>query len=309
MSTSQLPLGGRDSLRSDFVDSALSPSGSRHADATPKNRRSRRRALLLAIIAPVLLAGCQLPSFGAYQGVSHTANSTFKLWQGFSVAAIIIGGGTFLLILFVMLRFRRKAKSDAIPKQTQYNIPLEIVYTILPILVVFGLFAATVVVENQVVANPTPGATINVSAFQWGWKFTYPGHRAVVIGQTTQNPTMVMPANEDVRFELRSLDVVHGFYVPQFNFSRYAQPGFLNTFTFNVTKPGLYRGQCTQLCGLYHSLMYFQVRVLPPAQYRAWLALKDATTPLSKAVSQNAAVGLATNPRIPTNPAQSNGDN
>ena len=257
----------------------------------------------------MLLAGCQLPSFGAYQGASKTANDTYKLWQGFSVAAIIIGGGTFLFMCYVMLRYRRRAKSDSIPKQTQYNIPLEIIYTVIPILVVFGLFGATVIVENQVVANPTPSATINVSAFQWGWKFTYPGHRAVVIGQTTQNPTMVMPSNEDVRFELRSLDVVHGFYVPQFNFSRYAQPGFLNTFTFNINKPGLYKGQCTQLCGLYHSLMYFQVRVLPPAQYRAWLAAKDATTPLVNAAAQNAAVGLATNPRIPTNPAQSNGGN
>ena len=274
---------------------------------TPAPRRSRRRALLLAIVAPLVLASCQLPSFGAYHGVSKNGTDTFKLWQGFSLAAVIIGGLTILLILWVLLRYRKK--SDVIPKQTQYNIPLEIFYTVVPIIIVFGLFAATVVVENEVVANPTPNATINVTAFQWGWKFTYSGHRAVIVGQTTQDPTLVMPANQNVRFELRSLDVVHGFYIPQFNFSRYAQPGLLNTFTFNITKPGLYRGQCAQLCGLYHSLMYFRVRVLPPAQFQAWLAVKDATTPASAAIAANGAIGLQINPHVPTNRAQSNGVN
>jgi cytochrome c oxidase subunit 2 len=257
----------------------------------------------------VLLAGCQLPSFGAYQGATKTANDTYKLWQGFSVAAIIIGGGTFLLILWAALRYRAKAKDTTIPKQTQYNIPLEIIYTILPIIVVIGLFGATVVVENKVVANPTPQATINVSAFQWGWKFAYSGHKAVVVGQTTQTPTMVMPAGQNVRINLRSLDVVHGFYVPEFNFSRFAQPGLLNTFTFNVTKPGIYTGQCTQLCGLYHSLMYFKVQVLPVDQYKAWLAKTDAATSAAAAISARAAVAGQINPQVPTNRAQSIGAN
>jgi cytochrome c oxidase subunit 2 len=245
-----------------------------------------------------------LPSFGANHGVTKPGTDSFKLWQGFSVAAIIIGGGTFLLILFVLLRYRsKKGRQGEIPKQTQYNIPLEIVYTIAPILVVIGLFAATVVVENQVIANPTPKATIDVSAFQWGWKFQYPGTRAVVVGQTTQDPMMVMPAGENVRINLRSLDVVHGFYVPAFNFSRYAQPGLLNTFTFNVTTPGLYRGQCSQLCGLYHSLMYFQVRVVPKAQFKAWIAAENAHTPASAAQAAAGATVLGASARVPVNRA------
>ena len=286
------------------MDSVTPNTDSRTVEAGARRRPSRRRAILLAIAAPLLLAGCQLPSFGAFHGVSKPGSDSYKLWQGFSVAAVIIGGGTFLLILFVVLRYRsKKGKQGDIPKQTQYNLPLEIVYTIAPILVVFGLFAATVVVENQVIANPTPKATIDVSAFQWGWKFQYQGHRAVVVGQTTQNPTMVMPADQNVRINLRSLDVVHGFYVPQFNFSRYAQPGLLNTFTFNVTKPGLYRGQCAQLCGLYHSLMYFQVRVLPEQQFRAWLAAQDARTSASTAAAAAGATALGSSSRVPTNPA------
>ena len=291
------------------MDSATPLTDSPDSVTTTHQRRSRRRAILLALSTPLILAGCQLPSFGAYGGVSKTGTDTYKLWQGFSVAAVIIGGFTFLLMIFVIVRYRAKKKDTGLPKQTQYNIPLEIVYTIVPILVVIGLFAATVVVENKVVANPTPQATINVTAFQWGWKFTYPGHKAYIVGQTTQTPTMVMPADQDVRINLRSADVVHGFYVPKFNFSRYAQPGLLNVFTFNITKPGLYKGQCAQLCGLYHSLMYFNVKVLPREQYNDWIAKQDASTPAVNAAAQSGAVAGEINPHVPTRPAQSQGAN
>jgi cytochrome c oxidase subunit 2 len=278
------------------------PSPDSLAPSKAASRRPKRsKALLLALLAPLVLAGCKVPSFGVSDGVSKTSHDTFKLWQGFSIAAIIIGGLTLLVILWAVIRYRRRG--DAIPKQTQYNIPLELAYTVVPILIVFGLFAATVVVENEVVANPNPNATINVTAFQWGWKFTYPGHRAVVVGQTTQSPILVMPANEDVRFNLVSLDVVHGFYVRDFNFSRYAQPGMTNIFTFHITQPGLYSGQCTQLCGLYHSLMYFRVRVLTPSAYETWLNLQDANTPASKAAAAQLAVGIQTQTITPTRPA------
>jgi len=70
-----------------------------------------------------------------------------------------------------------------------------VIYTVVPILVVFGLFAATLVVENKEVANPKANVTVDVNAFQWGWKFTYPHTETVVIGQTTQDPTMVIPVN------------------------------------------------------------------------------------------------------------------
>lgn len=261
-----------------------------------------RRAAQLGVIAPLILAGCQLPTFGANHGATKGGTESFKLWQGFSVAALIIGGFTFLLIVWASLRYRRRG--DAIPKQTQYNIPLELLYTIIPILVVIGLFVATVVVENQVVSNPSPNATVDVSAFQWGWKFVYPGHDVVVVGQTTQDPTMVMPANENVRIDLRSSDVVHGFYVPKLNFSRYAQPGLLNVFTFNVNQTGIYKGQCSQLCGLYHSLMYFKIKVVSQADYGAWLRANALST--AQAAAAAAATYGQTNSHIAVKPAQTN---
>jgi cytochrome c oxidase subunit 2 len=261
---------------------------------------SSRRAALLAVIAPLVLAGCQLPSFGAYHGITKGGTQSYELWQGFSVVAAVVGGGTFLLILWVALRYRRRG--DTIPRQTQYNVPLEVIYTIVPILIVIGLFAATVVVENQVLSEPTPKATVNITAFQWGWKFVYPGENVVVIGQTTQNPTMVVPEGVNVKMNLVSSDVVHGFYVPALNFSRFAQPGLNNTFTFNFDKTGTFKGQCTQLCGLYHSLMYFQLQVVTPTQYRTWLKA-NALTP-AQAAAAAAASANQINAGIPVKPAQ-----
>ena len=97
-----------------------------------------------------------------------------------------------------------------------------------------------------------------------------------MIGQTTQDPTMVIPTGTDVQINLESLDVLHGFYVPEFNFSRYASPGYTTTFDFNALHTGDFRGQCTQLCGLYHSLMFFNVKAVTQAQYAVWLHTQQA---------------------------------
>jgi cytochrome c oxidase subunit 2 len=197
---------------------------------------------------------------------------------------VIVGGITTVLIIWAVFRYRRRG--DNIPKQSQYHVPLELTYTIVPVLIVLGLFAATMVVENKEVANPKTDVTIDVNAFQWGWKFTYPGHDVVVIGQTTQDPVMVMPANENVHINLTSSDVIHGFYVHAFNFSRYALPGVLNQFTFRAVQTGTYDGQCTQLCGLYHALMWFKVKVVTPSQYTSWL--QSNYNPTAYAAAQSA---------------------
>jgi cytochrome c oxidase subunit 2 len=188
-------------------------------------------------VAALALSGCTVPAFGARPGPTTTSQSVFHLWQGFSVGAMVIGAFVVLLILYAVLRYGRKG--DAIPKQTQYHIPLEMIYTVVPILIVFGLFAATLVVENKEVSNPKTNVIVDVNAFQWGWKFSYPGTSTVVVGQTTQNPTMVIPVNTDVHINLTSTDVIHGFYVKAFNFSRYALPGVENQFTIRAVNTGL----------------------------------------------------------------------
>jgi len=180
------------------------------------------------------------------------------------------------------------------------------VYTIVPILIVFGLFAATIVVENKVVANPRTSVTIDVNAFQWGWKFSYPGSSAVVIGQTTQDPVMVMPVNTDVHINLTSTDVIHGFYVKEFNFSRYALPGVTNQFTLHALTTGTFSGQCTQLCGLYHSLMFFKVKIVSTSAYASWLASFSNSTSAQAAAN---ATNQQTSSNVPSKSTASSGAN
>lgn len=245
---------------------ALPPQG---AANRPRGWRRYRRFVALPLAA-LALSGCTLPTFGVSKGATTSSASVFHLWQWFSLAAAIIGAFTVVLIVWAVLRYRRKG--EAIPEQTQYHLPLELIYTIVPLLIVIGLFAASMVVENKEVANPTNNVQVNVNAFQWGWKFSYPGSDVVVIGETTQDPVMVIPVNTNIHVILTSTDVVHGFYVKAFNFSRFALPGVTNDFTLRPTQTGTYFGQCTQLCGLYHSLMFFKVRVVSQSDYQSWLA-------------------------------------
>jgi cytochrome c oxidase subunit 2 len=260
------------------VDSSLtSPSADAPAPTTPAaSSRPRSRWLAAAAIVggAILLAGCKVPNFGEYSGATTQGRTENHLWQLFFIAGIVVGGFVLLLIIWAIFRYRRR--SADIPKQTQYHTLLEVTYTVVPIILVVVLFVFTVLAENKVDATPAnPGATIHVYAFQWGWEFEYPGG-VKVIGQTTQDPTMVIPTGTDVEIHLKSLDVLHGFYVPEFNFSRYASPGYSTTFDFNALHTGDFRGQCTQLCGLYHSLMFFNVKAVTKAQYANWLQTEQA---------------------------------
>ena len=151
------------------------------------------------------------------------------------------------------------------PVQTQYHTLTEIIYTVVPILIVLGLFVATVVVENKVTAVEPDPATVDP-------RLRLPVGLGVRVPQRRQGhrpdhrrPDHGDPDRRDVRVYLRSYDVLHGFYVPEFNFSRYASPGYWTSFDLNVLHNGVYRGQCTQLCGLYHSLMFFNVRSVSPS--------------------------------------------
>ena len=281
------------------------PLGSVGAVSTPEVEPStsvapgvRRRVLgaLVGVGGALVLAGCQVPTFDGYRGSTTQGHDEFKLYAGTVIAgiviAVIVGG----LILWSVFRYRKRA--DTMPRQFQYHIPLEITYTVVPIMIVLVIFVFTVLAENRITAvAASPALRVKVTAFQWGWRFDYP-HGVTVTGETTTDPDpiglnggtcapaayclgpgLVVPAGETTTINLVSNDTVHGFYVPDFNFSRYAQPGFKDQyFDLTVLHPGVYRAQCTQLCGLYHSLMFFHVVALPPTQFRAWLAQQVTLT-------------------------------
>jgi cytochrome c oxidase subunit 2 len=246
-----------------------------------RSRRSRLWAVVVAAVGGLVLAGCNLPTFGETKPITSQGQDSLKLWQGFFIVGAVVFLIVFALIAWASIRYRRR--SDAIPRQTQYHTVLEIFYTAIPIITVLILFGFTFVTENNVDALPAPKVSVTVTAFQWGWRFHYTKKDVTVIGVELQDPEMVLPQNETVRITLLSHDVVHGFYVPAFDFSRYAQPGITNRFTVNLHTLGTYRGQCTQYCGLFHSLMRFRVRVVTPAQFAAWLRTHHSSGSTSRA--------------------------
>jgi cytochrome c oxidase subunit II len=257
---------------------------------TPRHRRFRW-VVGLGLAVPVLLGGCNwFPGYGASSGATRQGNDTFKLYSGMMTTGIIVGGFVFLLILWAVFRYRRR--SDEMPRQFHENIVVEVLYTMIPILIVAGLFVFTVITENsvdatqpvnaRVTATGTPIVNVRVTAFQWGWRFDYPSLNVGIAGETTNGPNnhgpqMVVPVGQTVQVTLVSNDVIHGFYVREFNFSRYALPGVVNYFDLDVLRPGTYNGQCTQICGLYHSEMLFSVRAVSPKGFSAWVKSEVAS--------------------------------
>jgi cytochrome c oxidase subunit 2 len=287
------------------------------ARAARPTRARRRLGLVAAVALPLLLGGCQVPSFWGYRGNSTQGQDAFKLYAGTFIASIVIAVIVFALIVWAIVAYRRRG--DEIPRQFQYHVPLEITYTVIPLIIVLVLFAFTFATENNVDAlAPNPAVKVKVIAFQWGWTFAYANEHLIMTGDTTGDPDpiglngapcapvedcygpgLVLPVGQDTRITLVSNDTIHGFYVPVFNFSRYAQPGVINQFDITPTKAGVFRAQCTQLCGLYHSLMFFHVVALPPDQYRAWVATEQAHGGTFSAGSDT---NLGSTPSIPVIP-------
>ncbi len=265
----------------------------------PSAGRSRRRVGRLGVPlvlggGALLLGGCNVPTFGAFRGSTVQGHDEFKLWFGTTVAGLVVAAIVWGLIFWSLARYRKRRGDNSIPRQFSTNHILEVVYTTIPVIIVAVLFYFTVVTENEIDAvSSHPAEIVHVLAYRWGWRFTYADSsnrpQGVVI-QTTAEPSyyaraatskeypqMVLPEGETVRIVLTTNDVIHGFYVPAFNFSRYAQSGVTNRFDFTPTELGVFRGQCTQYCGLYHAEMLFSVRVVSATSFRSWLSAEQTT--------------------------------
>jgi len=217
--------------------------------------------------------------FGSPTGVTNAADQANKLWRITGYLSIPIGLLVLGLILWCVVRYRHRPDSDRKPAQFQYHIPLEITYTVIPMIIVAVLFGFLFSAQNKVDAvSKDPAVKITVYGFQWGWKFVYPnGHQQIGTISNEQNidsnsnlPVLVMPANEKVEFHVVSLDVIHTFYVKEFLFQRDLIPGINNVFDLTASTPGIYEGQCNTLCGEYHAYMRFLVDVMTPQDYRTW---------------------------------------
>ncbi len=221
----------------------------------------------LLAVAGLGLSGCASPLPGAAtvqgQRIAH-------LWAVFFLSAAGVAGAVYGLILWCIVRYRRR--SDGLPPQYRDNIPVEIMYTAVPVGIVAFLFALTYGTEIHVDrVAPRPDVTINVTAFKWSWLFDYPGTGITVAGTPDYPPIAMVPVGRTVRIVLTSTDVVHAFYIPSFLYKRDATPGLVQRFDLEIRRPGEYLGECVEFCGFDHTRMRFWLRAVPPAQFDRWI--------------------------------------
>ena len=175
--------------------------------------------------------------------------------------------------------FHRK-RGDKLPPQARYNMPIEIMYTAVPFVLIAVLFYFTAKDEDYIDKLPSkPAVTVNVLGFQWSWQFRYPQYGVTNVGNMQGEgplPVLEIPKGETVQFNLTSQDVIHAFWVPEFLFKRDVIPGHPNHFTITATQTGTYTGHCSELCGLYHAKMLFTLKVVTPQQFQAYMAAQQA---------------------------------
>lgn len=187
------------------------------------------------------------------------------LWIGVGVAVLI-----FAVVAFALVRYR--AREGRVPSKRSEANALEIGAATLIVAIVALLVFRTFSTEAKEDDAPSEPVRIDVTAFQWGWRFTYPGQGVSVVGDNTEQPTFAVPGNQTVAFSLRSADVVHSFWIPSERFKRAAIPGRVGHFDIDFEAPGHEEGLCTEFCGLHHSNMRFGVWILSRASYERWLS-------------------------------------
>jgi cytochrome c oxidase subunit 2 len=218
---------------------------------------------------------------------------TYELWKWAWVAAMLTGLIVWGLIFYAVVRFRRRS-DDEVPRQTRYNLPLEVFYTIAPVLMCVVFFFHTVRVQDEMTnLDPEPDMTVEVMGQQWTWTFNHGvgeqdptaigdvndegepdyAYESYVYASGTgrEIPTLVLPVDQTIQFNLHSPDVIHSFGVPAFLTKLDVIPGRVNKLQVTPTVEGTYAGKCYELCGVSHSRMLFNVEVVSQEDYDAYL--------------------------------------
>ncbi|WP_326583378.1 cytochrome c oxidase subunit II [Streptomyces sp. NBC_00487] len=289
----------------------MSPNGS---DRSP--RRPMRRKLLQAMTAGLVLAtatGCtweDFPRLGMPTPTTEEAPRILSLWQGSWAAALATGVLVWGLILWSAFFHRRSRTKVEVPPQTRYNMPIEALYTVVPLIIVSVLFYFTARDESKLLdTSKKPDLTVNVVGFQWSWCFNYienvdgstgdaktdenldaipskwkkqfpdnaggvytcgtPGDKNPQTGNP--GPTLWLPEGKTVRFVLTSRDVIHSFWVVPFLMKQDVIPGHTNVFQVTPNQEGTFLGKCAELCGVDHSRMLFNVKVVSQERYEQHL--------------------------------------
>ena len=267
--------------------------------------RSRWLAIPGATGLVLLLTGCTDEFVrGWLPGVPGVTNHTDRivgLWTTAWIILWLVGIIAWALMGWAILVYRRRKGETGLPPQLRYNNPIEVLFTVIPLILVIGFFAFTAR-DIAAIEQPTenPDVVIEVIGKQWSWDFNYvdanvyeSGIQAQFEGQEgvpETLPALYLPVGKTVQIDLSSRDVIHSFWVIDFLYKKDMFPGKTNHMYFTPQVEGTYMGKCAELCGEYHSMMLFQVKVVSQAEYDSYLAslaAKGQTGQLDSSLDRN----------------------
>ena len=230
--------------------------------------------LAVLALAVAALSGCSpvdktdVTRLGLPVAGSDRSQTMWNLWLGGWIAVLAVFLLVFGLIVYAMVRYRRRS-DDEVPVQIRYNLPIEALYTFAPVIIVAVFFFHTVTSQNEMLEKvKNPDHTIEVVGSKWQWAFNYLDESATAgddvfdVGTPADPTELWLPVDESVRFNLKSPDVIHSFWVPAFQQKLDMIPGKVNKFQVVTTTEGEYVGKCAELCGAYHATMLFNVCLL-----------------------------------------------
>jgi cytochrome c oxidase subunit 2 len=236
------------------------------------------------------------PSDGAmtFQN-QYTPDGHYALWMHdaillpliVAISLVVLG-----LLLWVVARYNRRA--NATPSRTSHNTLIEVIWTAVPVLILVAIAVPSItLLSRQYRSPPEDALTVKVTGYQWYWGYTYPDNGgfevisnmkdegdALAGGEPPQlavDNRMVVPVGEPIRIQTTGADVIHSFGIPSLWFKIDAVPGRLNERVLFIEEPGIYYGQCFELCGARHAYMPIAVEALPRPQFEAWLLSKGGT--------------------------------
>ena len=251
----------------------------------------------------MVLAGCTTQELNGYlpgfvDGETATTNQAERvsgLWTNSWIVLLIVGFITWGLMLWATIAYRRGRGQSGLPVQMRYNMPIEIFYTVIPLILVLGFFSFTARDQAAIETQwDEPEVSIAAIGKQWAWDFQYAqqdcddasdavwtmGVQAQTDAKgdiTSELPTLYLPVDKKVKIKLTSRDVIHSFWIIDFLYKKDMYIGKDNYWSFTPTRVGEYDGKCAELCGQYHSMMLFKVKVVEQAEYDAYLdGLRDA---------------------------------
>ena len=227
----------------------------------------------------------------------YSDNGEYALWMHdvilmpvITIISLFVLG----LILYVVVRFNRKA--NPVASRTTHNTMIEVIWTIVPVIILVIIAVPSItLLARQYETPPADAVTIKATGYQWYWGYTYPDHGEIEVisnmldeaealkrgepGQLAVDNRMVVPAGVPLRIQTTATDVIHAFAVPSLWFKMDAVPGRLNEKLLTIKEPGVYYGQCSELCGARHAYMPIAIEALPPAEFAAWVKAQGGAMP------------------------------